>query len=857
MKKLWARLFGGGKPDGSRGLQEKYVNFRELLAANNEALQLITGMAEKLQGDTLFGMGYVRGRCTDLAVQTFKIIDRLEHIMGAPDPALRASFQRINLAIQAALKAPHREREDAFVLPFSRIEPRHYDDVGSKSLNLGLMHRNSGARVPPGFAVTARAWELFEERNRLQDRINKEKLGLSEHPAAIEEAAQAIVEVFETAVLPEEVGEAILSAYRGLRQETGCPKVSVRSSAVGEDSAEASFAGLHASFLGVEEAGLLQAYRQVLASKYTPRAIFYRLGRGVRDEDVAMCATCMAMVEATSSGVAFSMDPSGDSSEDTMVIHAVRGLGLPAVDGTASPEFHRLDRNTLALRDTRPGAQDTKLTLNPDGEGVVNLPIGPEEAALPYISEAQARDIARLALDLEKHYHEPQDVEWAIDRSGILFLLQTRPQRMPSWRQRVTAGPDQDLSGFKLLLPQAEVASRGIASGPVCHVREDDLESVPKGAVMVVQNTSPALVAALGRAAAIVADRGGSTGHLAIIAREFGVPALVNARTATTAIPEGVVVTVDALRGRVFEGRVEPLLGLALRPPSQGVPRLSQVYRTLEDVMRHIAPLHLTNPSHRSFRAVNCTTVHDITRFAHESAINAMFALTDAWSEESGAVKRLKVGVPLDLCLIDLGGGLVPDTGQWVRPEQVISSPLRALLAGMTTPGVRWAGHINIDLKGLISVFANTVFDPAKGEGPLGGRSYAIVTANYVNFSSRLGYHFTVVDAYCSSERNDNYVTLRFKGGAADLERRTRRAAFIGRVLQSLGFWVSHKLDLVNARVKKLDSGEIEEKLNMVGRLLGCARQLDVTMVSDATVDHYVNEFLRGNYSFARTETGS
>jgi pyruvate,water dikinase len=173
----------------------------------------------------------------------------------------------------------------------------------------------------------------------------------------------------------------------------------------------------------------------------------------------------------------------------------------------------------------------------------------------------------------------------------------------------------------------------------------------------------------------------------------------------------------------------------------------------------------------------------------------------------------------------------------------------------MTAEGVRWAGHINIDLKGLFSVFANTLYDPAKAERPLGGRSYAIVSANYVNFSSRLGYHFTVIDAYCSGERNDNYVTFRFKGGAADLDRRTRRAAFIARVLRELGFWVSQKLDLVNARVKKLDLAETSEKLEMVGRLLGCARQLDVTMINDATVDHYVGEFMRGNYAFSATET--
>lgn len=854
MASILRRLFGRQTTDSGKLLREKYLSFRELLSANNEVLQTVADMAEKLTGDSVFGMGYVRSRCTDLAVQTYKIIDHLQRITGSRDPDLEASFERINQAIQRRLALSRKAGVDALVLPFSAISADHLDDVGGKSLNLALLYRDSGVPVPPGFAVTARAWELFSERNRLRDRINKAKLTLSDHPAAIEEAARSIAAIFEAATLPPEVEEAILAAWRRLREESGCQRVAMRSSAVGEDSSESSFAGLHASFLGVTEDELLASYKLVLASKYTPRAIFYRLSRGIRDEDVAMCATCLAMIDSARSGVAFCRDP-GRPLEETLVIHAVWGLGQYAVDGTVSPDLYRVSRDTLEVLGQRLGGREVKLVLSEAG-GVVSTPVSPEERERFCLSTQEAQEVARAALRLEERYGGPQDVEWAIDPAGKLFILQTRPQRIEVW-QPAEGGEEGvlDLSAYRPLVEQAEVASRGIAAGFAHLAAEGGLEDIPQGAVLVVENTSPAYVAALGRVAAIVADRGGSTGHLAIIAREFGVPALVGARHATSSIPEGAEVTVDAVQGRVFEGRVEPLLALMRRPAAHRMPKDSQVYKTLEAVMEHIAPLNLTNPHDRQFRSSNAATIHDIARFAHESAINAMFELNDTWSHQSGLVKRLKVRVPLDLCLIDLGGGLAPEvTGMWVRPEQVTSVPMRALLAGMTAPGVRWAGHINIDLKGLFSVFANTLYDPAKAERPLGGRSYAIVSANYVNFSSRLGYHFTVIDAYCSEVRNDNYVTFRFKGGAADLERRTRRAAFIARVLRELGFWVSQKLDLVNARVKKLERAEIEEKLDMVGRLLGCARQLDVTMVSDATVDHYVGEFMRGNYSFAAAE---
>jgi len=852
MAGILRKLFGRSEPDGSQVLREKYLNFRELLAANNEVLQLLADMAEKLQGDSVFGMGYVRSRCTDLAVHTFKIIDRLERITGAPDPALQESFRRINDALQAELAQRRREGTTAFVLPFSRVTADHLDDVGGKSLNLALLHNGSGLPVPPGFAITAHAWEVFAERNKLQDRVNKEKVALADDPAAIEEAARNIAAIFEAAILPDEVARAITDAYHDLRRQFGCERVAMRSSAVGEDSIDTSFAGLHASFLGVDEAGLLDAYKLVLASKYTPRAIFYRLNRGVRDEEVAMGATCLAMVESARSGVAFSHDPAGEETEH-VVVHAVWGLGQYAVDGTVAPDLYRVARTGLDIPYQRLGGRDVKLVMSASGGGVDRVPVTQEEKERACLNEDEVRQVARAALQLEARYRGPQDVEWAFDAQGRFFILQTRPQRISHLLLQAAekAAVNVEIPPSAVLVEQAEVASRGVAAGVAYHVHEGKIENVPEGAVLVVQNTSPTYVAALGRVAAIVADRGGSTGHLAIIAREFGVPALVNARDATTTIPNGEEVTVDALGGRVLKGRIEALIAIARRPAATRMPRDSHVYHSLEKVMEHIAPLHLINPHDRGFRASNATTIHDIARFAHEQAINAMFELNDTWSQNSDVVKRLKVRVPLDLCLIDLGGGLAPGTSQWVTPEQVTSVPMRAMLGGMTTKGVRWAGHINIDLKGLFSVFANTLYDPAKAERPLGGRSYAIVSANYVNFSSRLGYHFTVIDAYCSDVRNDNYITFRFKGGAADIERRTRRATFIARVLVHLGFFVSQKLDLINARVKKLDRAETSEKLNMVGRLLGCARQLDVTMVSDATVDHFVGEFMHGNYDFA------
>ena len=200
-------------------------------------------------------------------------------------------------------------------------------------------------------------------------------------------------------------------------------------------------------------------------------------------------------------------------------------------------------------------------------------------------------------------------------------------------------------------------------------------------------------------------------------------------------------------------------------------------------------------------------------RFAHEKSINAMFNINDNHMTSRGKVERLRSEVPLDIYIIDLGGGLAEHaSSRKVKPREISSIPMQALYEGMTTPGVRWAGHIPIDFKGFMSVFANTMFDGAKYERKLGDRSYAIISRNYVNFSSRLGYHFSIVDAFLGDDEHENYISFRFKGGAARIEKRTRRAQFLHEVLRRCDFWVDQKDDLINARIKRIpqkrDEGE-------------------------------------------------
>jgi pyruvate,water dikinase len=164
---------------------------------------------------------------------------------------------------------------------------------------------------------------------------------------------------------------------------------------------------------------------------------------------------------------------------------------------------------------------------------------------------------------------------------------------------------------------------------------------------------------------------------------------------------------------------------------------------------------------------------------------------------------------------------------------------------------VSWAGQVAPDLKGFISVFANTMYDLGKAERGLGGKSFAIISDRYLNFNSRLGYHFGIVDAFLSEEKNDNYISFQFKGGAASLERRERRARLLKRILDDLGFKAQSKGDLVQGRLVKYSLLETEETLELSGLLMAFCRQLDLALASDAVLDRCLQAFKKEDYSLS------
>jgi pyruvate,water dikinase len=363
--------------------------------------------------------------------------------------------------------------------------------------------------------------------------------------------------------------------------------------------------------------------------------------------------------------------------------------------------------------------------------------------------------------------------------------------------------------------------------------------------VLVVPTTSPLLSGAVERTAAIVAEAGSPTGHMATVAREFRVPTLVGATGACAALREGSIVTVDAWRARVYDGEVAELKPYCRVAHAEHDSR-DTAKQGLRRLLEQVAPLTLPEPSAPGFTARSCTTLHDVARFIHQRAMAEMFATDRLSPRERRAARRLRWAVPMEVLVLDLGGGVSEGAGRAVELHQVSSLPLQALLEGMTDPRLRWSGPVGFDLKGFMSVVVRSAADDQRYGEP----SFAACSREYMHFSSRLAYHFATCDAMCSESENQNYARFAFFGGAAVAERREWRAHFLACVLMAHGFGVSHAGDRVEALLGKLSAGAIEDALVLVGRLMVSARHLDMVIDSGPTAEAYAAAFLGGDFDF-------
>jgi pyruvate,water dikinase len=391
------------------------------------------------------------------------------------------------------------------------------------------------------------------------------------------------------------------------------------------------------------------------------------------------------------------------------------------------------------------------------------------------------------------------------------------------------------------------VAQQGIGAGPAFWVETlADLKDFPEGAVLISHRDSSQFVQVMHRAAAIVTEVGSPTSHMATLCRELRVPCLVGVSGIMARVANGEEITVDAEDRRIYRGRVVELL--TYQATTSMDLHMAPEFRLLRRVLREVSRLNLVDPLMQEFRPEGCKTFHDVLRYIHETAVLALVELgRDESCLPGGLARRLDLPIQAGILAIDIGGGLAPDAPRDLVPFAAIRSiPFKAILQGMLFPGAWHQEAMPVSFRDMMHSMMTTPQDTLSGQYT--GHNIAIISENYVNLCFRFGYHFNIIDAFCHEVERDNHIYFRFLGGATDLAKRSRRATLIATILEAFDFSVKTRGDLVIARTGNLAQSEMERTLDILGRLIGFTRQLDVQMTDDRAVARYAEAFLMGDY---------
>lgn len=832
-------LFPGRKHTASpeelqAAFKSRYRHFRALLTANNNALQAMAELELKLQSGQTFSMPFIRSRTTAVSVNVFKMIRHLEDMSDGRYKKLEKILENINSTIHTTLEEVRPVRGGEYVIPLEQINRHSADLVGDKMANLGEVASIPGMETPKGFAITVSASEHLLIANELNPEILVLLQPLdSDDLAEVYRVCAAIQKLISGSLLPADLEEKIYAAYTELEKSTQKGvTVALRSSALGEDSAGASFAGQYHTELNVDREFLGQTYKEIVASKFTSRAMLYRMKRGYRSKDVAMSVGCLAMVDSVVSGVSYSRDPE-NSESSWLVFSVVRGAAVQVVDGTCNTSLLLVSReppHTILQRET-----EKRTDALDDG------------APSDLLSSEQIINISETALTLEKHFGSAQDIEWSINTEGRLIVLQSRPMVFTVKAEAEDALEENVAENtLPVLLSGSVSASVGIACGTVFPVRSSlDMLQFPKGAVLVVEHPLPEWAPLLNSATAVVAETGSVAGHLATVAREFSIPAIFGVPDALAKLEDAGVVTVDARTRKIYSGEQKELMGQAIEQPD--LMAGSPVKLLLQNLLKYMTPLNLTDPNSPYFKSSYCETLHDLTRFCHEKAVSEMFKFGEREHFDKRTAMRLVENAPLDWWVVNVADGFregVDLSHKIVHVDDIVSVPMIALWEGISA--FPWQGPPAVCAKGFGAIlFQSTMqpgLDPAVGSA-LTEKNYFLISKHFCNLSVRLGYHFAMIEAYLSDLRTERYVAFTFKGGAADLKRKAGRIALISDILSEFDFRIEQKGDALTARVEKKPMDFLKQRLRILGYMSVHTRQIDMVMSNQVSVDRYKDKF--------------
>ena len=842
-----------------------FKQFQDVLDSNNRAIEIITDMGEKLGGDYLFDIVYMKRVYEELfeaisgSIVNFDILTRNKYLQ------LHAVFKHIDSQIRNALSDVSLKSETGEnIIFYEDITWDMYPDVGGKNAGLAELKNFLRVSIPDGFVISTHAFDEFILFNGLGGRIESLQQVSGRDELLLDELRDLVI----NAQIPPALDISIDAAIEKL--STRCGEdcfVAVRSSAEEEDS-EFSFAGQFETILNVPLKGyaVKEAYKRVVASLFSVNSLTYQRSLGYNIGKLKMAVGCMVMVNAATSGVIYSANPRGT---ETMIINSAWGLGTSVVEGRTDADYYVVKKSVNPEIIDRKSGQKEFMTVSIKEGGIENIKTPDQLREKSSLTDNQLTELILQALLIEKHFRKPQDIEWAINRDGRIFILQSRQMRTEDHKSKSPSVLSYPVDSIQILLRnKGTLVQKGIGAGRVFVLENvEDLRNFPRGAILVARHDSPDFVRLMTFVSAIITDIGTPTSHMASLSREFKVPTVVNTGNATRVLKHGQEITLladDEGNISIYDGLVPEL-----------VERTYANYMSMEDVyeyrkkryvLRHISPLNLVDPLNDNFTVKRCKTIHDIIRFIHEKSIAE---LIDRAKDQSSKLDRsfsAKLDLPIlaGIVVIDIGGGLnlpesrgdgspgnilkhKPKKFKSVTFEEITSLPLKAIIKGVMHPDAWNSQTVSLKTADLLTSMIRTS-DILSESMKNAIYNVAVASREYLNLNLRFGYHFTILDCYCSEKARNNHIYFRFVGGATDIVKRSRRVQLIATILKEYGFNISIKGDLLIARLGNLDRNEMIKILERLGLLIAYARRLDALMRDDNSVERYARNFLEGNY---------
>ena len=773
-----------------------------LLAAYDEAMELMAAFERLEHGrnPTALDTAQRLYECLQLAVR--RMLVALSDLGDSRCDALLKDLQRFVRQTTPLFEPGLSIPAHPILLDLAEIRGDMPTFVGQKAANLAVIGHTIGLSVPDGFVLTARAFDRFMTENELPGMIEAYLHGISvDHAGPLDDRCESIRRLILRAPVPDDVEAAVATALKRWGRDREAPLfAAVRSTAVGEDT-EISFAGQFATVLNVPITSVLTAYKEVIASKYSTGAILYRMRYGLDDRETPMAVMIMKMIPATASGVVYTRHPSQPDRDD-LQISAIRGLGEYLMSGDTAPHVLDVDRRTGRVTMRHAAQQTHWMTIDPGG-GTRLAPIPAEHNRRVPLDTASARCLAAWGDRLEKVFGAPQDVEWALDAKGRLFVLQSRPLGLDG-PPAIPSGGLSPLDKLTVLHSGGRTACSGMVTGRIHHAGRKLSETIGADSILVIPKAAPEFAPLVGRVRGVVAAKGSAASHLASVAREFGVPMIVDTGPAADQWVQGQWVTLHADTASVYEGRVDHLAA----EPRQALwrPMETPLRRRLRALSNRVVPLarhggNLPGPGEAEM------TLHDLLHRTHGFAVEALQVFPS-----TGASFQV-VAWTADHAAGDLDGRAkedrtsCPRTGPLPLERDDTQDFLHALWSGLAGPQARDARPSLLQAGG-----------------------WALIAQGTMRATVAFGGQQAIVETWQPAGQAAVKLRLRIVGGDGPFYKRCLRTRCLEFILRDMGWPVQVSGALLDAAVTAQGAGQAKRLLASIGRLLVFSRRTDAQL---------------------------